>query len=206
MGNVVRRASRHRPQPSHPRPRRALRRDPARRTALRRASERGRGSICAAQANKTTSPAASLPAPYGAGRAATSTARAKTSTRHSKSPSAGRCGCIWRTLIPIARGCSGFSRTGPRPTPGSRRATISMRREGSSMNAATDGGARSSRTPRRHGSGSTGLLRPARRVLSAGGHFPPGQRRHRERQAKRIVGLRRWPLDRRVAALLAMTD
>ena len=35
-----------------------------------------------------------------------------------KSPSAGRCGCIWPTFICIARGCSGSSRTGPRPTLG----------------------------------------------------------------------------------------
>jgi hypothetical protein len=46
-----------------------------------------------------------LPAPSTARRPATSTGRARTSTRRSRSPSAGRCGSISPTSIPIARGC-----------------------------------------------------------------------------------------------------
>lgn len=58
---------------------------------------------------KTTSPAASLPVPGCAlspARALALRARRPTWMRRGRSPSGGRCGCIWRTFIYIARGCS----------------------------------------------------------------------------------------------------
>jgi hypothetical protein len=58
------------------------------------------------------------------------TARKATSMKPLKSPSAGRCGCIWRTFICIGRGFLACLRTGRQTTRGRPRETTSPRRGG----------------------------------------------------------------------------
>ena len=127
---------------------------------VRRARERGRWTSCAAPASRTISPRPPHPRPLPRDdrrlrRRARGPRRGVRDRRARADAAPSR-----RHPSPSCAAVRAHRRTGRRTTPGSRRATISTRLASSSRPAATAGGARSSKTPRRRGSASPGPPRP----------------------------------------------